>query len=175
MLTGWDAAAYLAGMVALPASIAAVVANWQTKHPMPEDEGLALFGEPPRVEPLPPVDGVALSTDRARTRRQAELLADGWHPVAGRLLHPAAASAHDRQAPGLRCRSCRFRLTANHGTAGSYAKCYWPGEETVDRLDNLPRFSRGPATDIRAWWPACADYEAADEHATNPPYRKASR
>lgn len=86
-----------------------------------------------------------LSADRRRTIRQAATLAKGWHPLGDRL-HSEAAPADDRGAPGRRCATCQFRTLF-----GKWPKC------TVDGLRSL-RMTHGPATDCRAWWPACARY-----------------
>ena len=107
-----------------------------------------LFGEPDPARPG------TLSADQRRTIRQARLLEAGLHPLAIVLpklaLHPDAAPPGDRQAPGLRCGSCArlfHRTDVSH--AGGYAKCeLWP--------------SRGAASDIRAWWPACRHHQAGE-------------
>ncbi|MFG3439900.1 hypothetical protein ACGF0J_21855 [Nonomuraea sp. NPDC047897] len=95
------------------------------------------------------------SADRARTRRQRELLAAGRHPLTAVLtrplrLHAEAAPADDRQAPGRRCGGCRFRQTSGWG----FPKCMFG--------DGI-RASRGAATDCRAWWPACVDHQGDDD------------
>lgn len=99
----------------------------------------------PPVEPQP-----KLSTDRRRTLRQKQALVAGKHPTSlyfGRTvrLHPDAAPAEDRKAEGLRCGGCA--LLSKNGWG--YLKCSNVGE------------SHGPATDMRAWWPACVNHEAA--------------
>jgi hypothetical protein len=80
-----------------------------------------------------------------RNARETARLAAGKHPVlaAGVLidLHPEAAPAADREAPGLRCGTCVFRQIEGH-----VAHCAVEG--------------RSRAT-VAAWWPACAGYTAA--------------
>lgn len=110
-----------------------------------------------------------ISADRRRAQRQAEALAGGWHPLAAsgyklRLHAGAPAARLDRNAPGLRCGGCRFReLLENHSR--SYAKCLYPGEPRP--RTGYPRLTHGPATDIRAWWPACVSWEPKEPATTN--------
>lgn len=94
-----------------------------------------------------------LSQQRRRTIRQLALLEAGRHPltaVAGRplRLHPDAPPAADRQAPGPRCGTCRFR---DHWGAQSFPKCL--------RGESQPFATHAAATDCRAWWPACDHWE----------------
>lgn len=103
-----------------------------------------------------------LSPDRRRTLRQAAALARGVHPLALALgwrirLHPDAAPADDRKAPGLRCGTCRFREVLGYHSR-SYPKCAHGAPGTGDG----PRMSHGAATDVRGWWPACTDHEPSD-------------
>src|SRR5215471_1572023 len=62
--------------------------------------------------------GEDLSADRRRTVRQAQALANGLHPLSLRFghmpLHPDAAPANDRKAPGARCRDCAWLLSLEH-------------------------------------------------------------
>lgn len=109
-----------------------------------------LFEASRYLAPQAPATRDHLSPDRRRTVRQAMDLAKGVHPLTGGPLHHDAAPVDDRKAPGHRCGTCRFRV------AGRYAKCWWPN---VDRPGGHPRVSFGAATDVRSWWPACADHE----------------
>lgn len=98
---------------------------------------------------VPNEDDADAPTSRLRRmrRRQLGLLVTGWHPVGWRPLHPRAGSALDRNGPGLRCGDCALRvLTGGH--ARPYPKCDAPAA----------RRSRGPATDVAAWWPACSSF-----------------
>lgn len=97
-----------------------------------------------------------LSADRRRTLRLTRDLALGRHPLTGGRLHPDAAPADDRTAPGARCGTCRFRVTG-----GQYPKCRWPDPGEY-RIAKLPRVTHGPATDVRAWWPACTDWQPTE-------------
>lgn len=100
-----------------------------------------------------------LSAGQRRTIRYADALARGVHPLSVTLrvhipLHPEAAPHDDRDAPGRRCGTCRWRLP------GRYAKCLygWDG----DRRHGPPRVTNGPGTDVRAWWSGCRDHEYGD-------------
>ena len=110
-----------------------------------------------RAAPQPSPEPI--SRDRKRTLRQAALLARGRHPlqpVAGPLLlHADAAPADDRDAPGMRCGGCKWRQLMNRGSAKDYAKCMFPAPVTGARW----RATGSEASDVRAWWPACTDYQ----------------
>jgi hypothetical protein len=123
------------------------------------DTALTLFDpEPYRAET---VAGEAVSAGRRLTARQLATLGRGFHPIAkGLRLHADAAPAGDRRAPGLRCGTCRFRVLQNRGNR-SYPKCQWP-DETTYRFADMPRVTCGAATDCRAWYPACVDYQPVE-------------
>lgn len=109
-----------------------------------------------------------LSAGRRRTLRQAEAIARGGHPLglvfADVRVHPAAegrtATRDNAGERPLRCGTCRFRRVL-----GGYAKCTWERPEGRRRPAERAwvRVTHGPATDIRSWWPACADYEPAED------------
>ncbi|RSD21977.1 DUF6011 domain-containing protein [Amycolatopsis eburnea] len=108
--------------------------------------------------PIPPPR--KLSPDRRRTKRQAEAISLGYHPLGVALrvpipLHPAAAPV-DRKAAGLRCGSCLHRVAPHRDTARVYPKCNFGGD--------WRRATGGAGTDVRAWWPACHDYRPAPAH-----------
>jgi hypothetical protein len=109
--------------------------------PEPADEGL-FDAEPYQVTPAP-----ELGVDARRTLRQLEVLATGYHPVSRLKLHPDAPPAQDRRASGPRCGDCAHLFRKVKGS--TYLKC---GENATG----------GPATDLRAWWPACAAWKAVD-------------
>lgn len=115
------------------------------------DEEATLFGG---YEPAERVDE-HLSPDRRRTLRQIGQVSAGIHPLTGGRLHDQA-TRHRAPTDGKRdpftCGSCWFRGNRG-GVAGSYPKC-WAGDGA--------RVTGGPATDVRAWWPACPDYTPAD-------------
>jgi hypothetical protein len=102
---------------------------------------------------LPPdVDPETLSADRARTLRQQQNVAAGFHPLTLGPLHPSAVRTATRDdAPGrpFTCGTCTHRAPSR-----GYPKCWvdtGPG--------NAGRITSGPGTDVRAWWPACPDYD----------------
>ena len=106
-----------------------------------------------------------LSTDRRRTLRQKAALEHGRHPLAllgaPLRLHPDAAPADDRKAPGLRCGGCAF-IERN---AWDYLKCIRgrSGEIGTPSFRRGPYETHGPATELRAWWSACERFEARPE------------
>jgi hypothetical protein len=104
------------------------------------------------------VAGGRLSDGRRRTIRQLALLRSGRHPIGMLRLHPDAPPAGDRDAPGPRCGTCRFREMADSNGNRSFPKCLrgWDG----DPVREPPYATHGAATDCRAWWPACEYYEA---------------
>ncbi|MEU8023739.1 hypothetical protein AB0B88_16140 [Micromonospora haikouensis] len=120
-----------------------------------------LFDVDPQWQPAAPATEppAPLSAGRRLTLRQAATLDGGRHPLTRGPLHPDAAPADDRRAPGHRCGTCQHRRPVG-GTARSYPKCWhgWSGRPE----DTPPRYSGGPATDVRAWWPACRDHQPAD-------------
>lgn len=124
-------------------------------------EQMALFDidPPPPGEPAPPPDPV--SAGRKLLARQARQLARGEHPLGGRL-HALAAPADDRDAPGLRCGSCRFRVPINGGQR-DWPKCTLGAPE--DRPHLGPRVTHGGASDVRRWWPACTAHEPREPAA----------
>jgi hypothetical protein len=105
-----------------------------------DDQPLFSGYEPPERE--------ALSAGQRLTRRQAEHIRQGIHPLTLaytliRPLHPDADRTRTADSPQNNtptCGSCDLRTTG-----GGYPKCTEP---------SAPR-SHGPATDVRAWWPAC--------------------
>lgn len=90
---------------------------------------------------------------RQLTKRQAFLVRLGWHPLARALgrnlrLHRDAIADPTVRKGGPRCGTCVFRQLRG-GAERDYPKCW---------LDPL-KVTRGPATDVRAWWPACTEYQ----------------
>jgi hypothetical protein len=118
-----------------------------------------LFDVEPDARPVP-TEG--LSADRRRTLRQTDALAAGQHPLAVALrwplaLHTDAAPADDVKAPGLRCGTCRFRELTLHNDY-RHPKCMYGATDKT-----APRETRGAGTDVRRWWPACRDYQPAEQ------------
>jgi hypothetical protein len=104
-----------------------------------------------------------LSRDRRRTERQRAAVVDGLHPLSVALgvsipLHPEAAPVDDRAALGRRCGTCWFRTLIGYPRAFPKCSFGWSG----DRSEQPPRMTHGAGTDVRRWWPACADYSAGD-------------
>ena len=108
-----------------------------------DDEPTLFDAEPYQVASAP-----ALGADGRRTLRQADVLATGYHPVSRLKLHPDAPPVEDRAAPGPRCGDCAHLFRKVMGS--TYLKCG-------------PNATGGAATDLRAWWPACAAWKAADD------------
>lgn len=117
-------------------------------------------------EPPPVIEEPPLSADRRRTRRQAEQIALGIHPLTGRRVHLLAdlnPQPTDGRSLPYRCGSCIFRKVVRHHDR-SYPKCFFPGAQSADDFaqHGPPRYTSGAASDVRAWWPACPDYSAGD-------------
>lgn len=128
---------------------------------------LPLFNaEPVSAEPAEQV-----SADAARTARQRRAIELGYHPLLAAIfgytrrtkLHPYAApetcSPDGPKGQPYTCGSCRFREVLRSGSSRSYPKCIYDVILRGCALDVSPRVSHGAGTDVRAWWPACQDYE----------------
>lgn len=112
------------------------------------------YEPPPAPEPM--------SADRRRTHRQAADVAAGRHPLTGGPLHPLASRHRDAAAPKddpFTCGSCYYRDTVGHHDK-TYPKCLLPAPVGADQPMRkiYTRVTAGPASDVRAWWPACRDY-----------------
>lgn len=121
-----------------------------------------------------PVERV--SAGRRLTIRQADAVRRGVHPLAlvrpTIRMHPDAdpehtATAENAAGRSLRCGTCRHRELISGG-ANTYPKCVWrsasdkPNEQGRHR-NPPPRYSAGQGTDVRSWWPACADWQPREE------------
>lgn len=109
-----------------------------------QTDQIALFDVPSRPTP---------TSDQLRIHRQQVALEHDQHPLSVALnrpigLHADAAPVDDRKAAGLRCGGCAYRQMQRRG-AWDWPKCVLPG---------AARITRGPGTDVRAWWPACPDF-----------------
>lgn len=110
----------------------------------------ALFDVTPyQVDQPPPAK--KLSPDRRRTLRQATDLAAGRHPLTRGPLHPEAAPTGDRTADGRRCGNCWYLTSVEY--ANVYLKC---------RYGDGNRVTHGPSTDVRRFWPGCAQHSYGD-------------
>lgn len=101
-----------------------------------------LFGDPveqlglfDEPERTAAVPAGEMSPDRLRTMRQKATIARGRHPLTGGLAFPGAS-----------CGTCPHMTRR-----GRYLKC------------GLGPTTNGPATDIRASWPACIRHPAAQQ------------
>lgn len=120
---------------------------------MTDDAALFPGYEPPE---RPELD---LSAGQRLTLRQSADIAAGRHPLTLTYtlvlpLHPNADRERDAtsgRSDPLTCGSCVFRQRLGHHDY-AYPKCTRPGAP----------ISHGPATDVRAWWPACTHYEAKE-------------
>lgn len=92
-----------------------------------------------------------ISHGERRRRLVERRIRDGIHPLGNLSLHPAAA--RDRDGEGLRCGSCIHRKVTDYHNR-SYPKCMF---------GNGVRATHGESSDIRAWWPACRDYQPTKE------------
>lgn len=116
-------------------------------------EDVPLFDgyDPP---PAPP----DLSAGQRLTARQLDNVRAGVHPLTRGRLHPEAsrdASRDDPRGLPFTCGTCPLRQPwGAHG----YPKCILslPGQRFL-------YLTHGPATDVRAWWPACESYAAQPE------------
>lgn len=107
-----------------------------------------------------------MSAGRRLTFRQREAITNGYHPLSlvaqGLKLHPDAGrdGAPGSPAAGPTCGRCSFRLQI-HWRGATYAKCAFGAKPVYHPLNGAPRASHGATTDVRAWWPACSDFQPA--------------
>ncbi len=131
-------------------------------------------GYEPEVREPRPSEDMTLSAGRRLTLRQAEMVADGIHPLTRGQLHPLASQHRDASAPKddpFTCGSCRFRAVERYHNY-TYPKCLLPGPVRAyvkrgdgwrwETVDGAPRATHSAASDVRAWWPACPDYSPGD-------------
>jgi hypothetical protein len=134
-------------------------------------------GYEPEVREPKPSEDMSLSAGRRLTLRQAEMVANGVHPLTRGPLHPLASRHRDASAPKgdpFTCGSCYFRKVAQYHDY-SYPKCWLPGPNTgqvqtygaVTVTVGYPRATHGATSDVRAWWPACPDYSPGDNGLSN--------
>lgn len=117
------------------------------------------YEPPPAPEPEP-----LMSADRRRTKRQADQIAAGIHPLTRGPIHALASRYRDADSPKgdpFTCGSCYFRESLTNRSR-SYPKCTFGLTAEMKYLTDSPRISASAATDVRAWWPACPDYSPGD-------------
>ena len=104
----------------------------------------------PGMPDVPPVFEVPKGSAGQRlTERQANDVRQGRHPLTGGKFHEQAdmgAKVGDSKNLPFRCGSCIHRLLLRHHD-GTYPKC------------ERSEMTHGTATDVRAWWPACPQWE----------------
>jgi len=104
----------------------------------------------PGMPYLPPTFEVPKGSAGQRlTERQASDVRQGRHPLTGGKLHEQAdtgAKVGDSKALPFRCGSCIHRILLRHHDT-TYPKC------------ERSEMTHGGATDVRAWWPACPQWE----------------
>jgi hypothetical protein len=116
--------------------------------------------------PRRPGDEETLSYQRNLTQRQLTALRFGYHPLglpprSVLRLHADAPPADDRAAAGPRCGTCVFRAPMAGEHAVTAPKC-WHGQRPGH---TPPRAAFSAATDCRAWWPACVNYQPRPDEA----------
>lgn len=88
-------------------------------------------------------DAQPMTAGERRRKRQAEKIAAGFHPL-------STPKRVIRLAESGTCGECIHRRQINTGTSKSYPKCIF---------DRPKRMTNGEATDVKAAWPACVDFE----------------
>lgn len=149
---------------------------------------MSIDAEPGLFDAPPPVATPAperLTVGERRRRRHLRMIAVGLHPLGAALhfplrLHADAPRDADLATPGPRCGSCRFRQTFGHHdrtypgcTAGAMSETRraWAlgdpvgGPCTGKELTvwTYPRWTHGPGSDVKRYWPACVSYEPAGD------------
>lgn len=116
----------------------------------------ALFPDGPyRVAPDPAPPDTRTDGERLRDRQAARIGA-GLHPlsIGGRYLRLHPDAPHDAKKDDARdyprCGDCVHRVLQDHHNK-TYPKCDVGGRD-----------SSSTASDVRAWFPACVDYEPRD-------------
>jgi hypothetical protein len=103
--------------------------------------------------------------ERLRIRQAARIRA-GMHPlsIGGSLirLHPDAPREAHKDDGGTypRCGSCTYREVIGGAHESRFPKCLFGYDGR--RWSSAGRATNSAATDVRAWWPACADYARAE-------------
>jgi hypothetical protein len=125
-----------------------------------------LFEVPDDAWVIPPPKE-ELTRGERRKRLVASRISFGVHPL-GRpvLLHPDASRDPDDHETGPRCGGCEYRVIVEHNTR-SYPKCWYPGRGGGVAVEYPhPRDTGCESSDIRKWWPACAQYEPKEPDAS---------
>ena len=122
---------------------------------MSDDPGL--FDVPADAYLIPP-EPEQLTRGEKRKRLVEKRIAQGTHPLGYVPLHPDAP--RERDGDGPRCGSCQFRVLLSHHDK-TYPKCHFPSQRG-DKVIH-PRDTGCESSDIRAWWPACRDFQAVTD------------
>lgn len=117
-----------------------------------------LFDVPADAYLIPP-EPEQLSRSEKRHRLIAKRIAQGMHPLGYVRLHPDAPRGRDDAGP--RCGDCRWRVMVDGHYPKRYPKCHFPTQQG-DKMIH-PRDTGCESSDIRAWWPACRDFEVATD------------
>jgi hypothetical protein len=121
---------------------------------MTQDQESALFDIPEGARLLPPPPE-NLTRGEKRQRLIAKRIATGEHPLGYPvMLHDESSRDIGDRASGPRCGQCKFRVLLTHHDR-TYPKCWYPD---VDKYPHT-RDSHCDSSDIRAWWPACRQFE----------------
>jgi hypothetical protein len=95
-----------------------------------------------------------LSAGQRLTLRQKADVANGRHPLMGGPTRPELGT----------CGDCVHRVLIGSHSRG-WPKCDWGGPSQR----GLDLMSHSAATDCRAWWPACSNFEPKPKEATDGP------
>lgn len=117
-----------------------------------------LFEVPAEAYLIPPEPENLTPTEKFH-RRIATRIATGLHPL-GKAIPLHADAARERGGPGLKCGDCRYRENLRHHDK-SYPKCRLP--LMVGERPTYPRDTHSDASDVRAWWPACRDFQPHED------------
>ncbi len=105
----------------------------------------------PDLVPAVPEPVEKISAGRRLTMRQKRDVELGRHPLTGGKARPDLGT----------CGGCALR-SLEFGGARSYPKCIQGASLDTTPRPAGPYMTHGPATDVRAWWPACSQFVPRD-------------